>query len=90
MTVQKSPDTYLTLSERTSRSSQSNLSIGALRAAECINILRSQKRWYLDEIERLQDLRGIHVDPRHELTALSLRSRVAELDWVLLTLFGAK
>lgn len=90
MTDRNSKATYLTLSEGASKSGQSDLGSATLRAAEQIGILRAQKRWYLDEIERLQDLTGLHVDPTHELTALSLRSRVAELDWVLVTLFGAR
>lgn len=90
MTVRNSKATYLALSEPTGNPGQSYLSSATLQTAEYVGILRGQKRWYQDEIERLQDLTGIHVDPRHELTALSLRSRVAELDWVLETLFGVK
>lgn len=90
MTVRNSKATYLTLSAPTGNPGQSYLSNATLQTAEYVGILRGQKRWYQDEIERLQDLSGIHVDPRHELTALSLRSRVAELDWVLETLFGVK
>lgn len=90
MTAQKSTATYLTLSAQVGDTAQPDPSLGTLHAAEQVNVLRTQRRWYLDQIARYQDLTGLHVDPKDELTALTMRARVAELEWVLATLFGVK
>jgi hypothetical protein len=55
---------------------------------DATEVIRTQRRWYVDELTRLQDLTGLEVIQDNELTALSLRSRIAELDWVLLTVYG--